>query len=329
MKLSKSALALMFVAVVSFAWVGGAGAEDALWTDQWWPSKWGAEDERGSFNTLTPDIVAAAAQLVKSGKVYRLGMPYSADMPLFGKRTFSLTIPGLPVGGPFGQNQVIWNDEVIFGELGQVGTQFDGLGHIGIRGENGTDRWYNGRELANGENSYGLVKNGVEKLGPCITRGVLIDLVGLKGVESMEKGEIITVADIESAIAKAGIKPIGTGDAVLVNTGWGKYWGKPEIFNAGCPGIGVEAAHYLIDRNVSLVCADTWPIEAIPGDLPDHVFHVHQLMQTVNGVMFIENLNTDVMSRMAKEGVYEFMFVFVPVPFVGATGSPGDVVAVR
>ena len=91
----------------------------------------------------------------------------------------------------------------------------------------------------------------------------------------------------------------------------------------------MDAARYLIKKNVSLVCADTWPIEAIPGDRKDHAFHVHQLMQTINGIMFIENLNTKVMSQMAKEGVYEFMFVYVPVPFVGATGSPGDVIAIR
>lgn len=323
---SKLFLTCLVMMAMVFPWQ--AGAEESLWNDRWWPSKWGAEDQKGSFNTLTPEVVTGAARLVKNGKIYRLGMPYKADMPLFGKRSFSLTIPGLPVGGPLGTNQVVWNDEVIFGELGQIGTQFDGLGHIGIRDENGVDRWYNGRELANGENSYGLTKNGVEKLGPCITRGILIDMVGLKG-RSMEKGEIITSKDLESAVEKTGIAPIGPGDAVLINTGWGRHWGNPEIFNSGCPGIGVDAARYLLKRNVSLVCADTWPIEAIPGDMPDHVFHVHQLMQTVNGVMFLENLSTDAMSTMAAENAYEFMFVFVPVPFVGATGSPGDVIAIR
>jgi len=326
LKWSFAWLSLFFLGV-SFASM--AQADDKLWADKWWPSKWGAEDERGSFNTVTPEVVLAAAKLVKSGQIYRLGMPYKADMPIFGKRTFSLTIPGLPVGGPFGTNGVIWNDEVIFGELGQVGTQFDGLGHIGIHDKDGKQRWYNGHELANGENSYGLTKLGVEKIGPCITRGVLIDMVGLKGVKSMEKGEVITADDIKAAVAKAGIAPISTGDAVVLNTGWGNYWGQPEIFNAGCPGIGVDAARYLIEKNISLVCADTWPVEAIPGDIPDHVFHVHQLMQTVNGIMFIENLNTQVMSQMAADGVYEFMFIFNPVPFVGATGSPGDVIAIR
>ena len=318
-----AALMLMGMSLTAYA------EDEALWPKKWYPSKWGADDERGSFNTITPGVVKGAAGLVTKGKIYRLGMPYKAGMPLFGKRSFSLTIPGLPSGGPVGDNKVVWNDEVIFGEMGQIGTQFDALGHIGIRGDDGVDRWYNGRALGQGPNTYGLTENGVEKLGPCITRGVLLDIAALKGVQSMKKGEVITVADIEAAIKKAGIAPIKDGDAVLFNTGWGLNWDKPDIFNAGCPGIGVEAAHYLIKKNVSLVCADTWPIEAIPGDRKGLAFHVHQIMQAVNGIMFIENLNTKVMSQMAKDGVYEFMFVFVPVPFVGATGSPGDVIAIR
>ena len=77
-----------------------------------------------------------------------LGRPFEMTMPKFGSRTYSLLIPGLPVGGPVGNNNIVWNDEYIVGELGQVGTQFDGPGHVGIRGKDGVDRWYNGRELA-------------------------------------------------------------------------------------------------------------------------------------------------------------------------------------
>ncbi len=301
----------------------------ATWPDKWWPSKWGPDDVKGSFNTITPAKVMSAVKLVKTGNIYRTGMTYDANMPMFGNRSYALHIPGLPVGGPLGTNKIVWNDEFIIGELGQIGTQFDGPGHVGIMCEDGVMRWYNGAELATMENVYGFKKMGVEKLGPCVTRGVLIDMVGLKG-RPLNKGEVIYPKDIEAAIKKAGIAPIGEGDCVIFNTGWvGQHWNDPATFNAGCPGIGVDAAEYLIAKNVSMLASDTWPVEAIPGEHPDRPFQVHCLMQPVNGIWFLENLSSDVLSQMAKAGAYEFLWIYIPVQFGGATGSPGEGIAIR
>jgi len=300
-----------------------------FWPEKWWPSKWGPDDEKGSFNTMTPKKILSSLKVAKTGKIYRLARPYTNDMPKFGSRTYSLHIPGLPVGGPLGNNNIVWNDEFIVGELGQVGTQFDGPGHVGIRGKDGVDRWYNGHELAKSENTYGLKKLGIEKVGPCITRGVLIDVAGLKGVDSLKKGEVITPEDIEACIKKAGITPIQEGDAVIFHTGWGKYWKDPATYNAGEPGIGVAAAKYLIEKNVSMLAADTWAVDVIPSEDPNGAFDIHNLMQTVHGIWYLENLDDVPMKQMVKEGVYEFLWIFVPVPFAGATGSPGDAIAIR
>jgi hypothetical protein len=100
---------------------------------QWWPSRWGPEDQAGASNWITPEKILDAIRLVRTGKVYEIGRVYEAAMPNFGERAFSLRIPGAPTGGPFGRNLVIWNDEFLATEIGQVGTQFDGLGHIGSR----------------------------------------------------------------------------------------------------------------------------------------------------------------------------------------------------
>ena len=298
------------------------------WPEKWWPSKWGADDEKGSFNTITPQNILSALQVAKTGKVYRLGRPYEKSMPKFGDRTYLLHIPGMPVGGPMGNNRLVWNDEFIAGELGQVGTQFDGPGHVGIRGKDGVDRWYNGRSLSNSENTYGLTTNGIEKLGPCITRGVLIDVAGLKGVDAMEMGEVITASDIEACIEKAGVDPIGQGDAIIFHTGWGANYNDPDTYNAGCPGIGFDAAKYLVEKNVAMLAADTWPVDAVPGEDPNGAFDLHNYTQTVNGLWYLENLDNEPLAQMAKDGVYEFLFIFVPVPFAGATGSPGDAIAI-
>ena len=85
----------------------------------------------------------------------------------------------------------------------------------------------------------------------------------------------------------------------------------------------------MIKKNVALLSADTWPVDAIPGEDPDGAFDVHNLMQTVNGIWYLENISHEAMTEMAKDGTYEFLFVFVPVPFVGATGSPGDAIAIK
>jgi len=315
----------MFLLIITIPslWAG------VYWPEKWWPSKWGPDDEKGSFNTITPEKIKKSLKIVKTGKVYRLGRPYTNDMPKFGNRTFSLHIPGLPVGGPLGNNNIVWNDEFIVGELGQVGTQFDGPAHVGIRGKDGVDRFYNGRALNSSENTNGFKKNGVEKLGPCITRGVLIDVAGLKGVDSLKKGEVITPEDIEACIKKAGIAPIQEGDAVIFHTGWGKYWKDPATYNSGEPGIGLAAAKYLINKNVSLLAADTWAVDVMPGEEPNGAFDLHNWIQTVHGIWYLENLDDLPMKRMVKEVVYEFLFIFVPVPFAGATGSPGDAIAIQ
>jgi hypothetical protein len=89
---------------------------------EWWPSTWGATDERGAANRVTPAKVLEAARLIKTGKIYQLGRLYEQGMPLFGSRHYSLTIPGGPTGGPFGTAKLVYNDELVSGEIGQVGT---------------------------------------------------------------------------------------------------------------------------------------------------------------------------------------------------------------
>ena len=122
---------------------------------------------------------------VKEGKVYKIGHPYNAEMPLFGARKFSLRIPGTPTGGPFGANNIMWNDEFLATEVGQVGTQFDGLGHIGVRvgdaGDKTEMRWYNGFSAADMGSPYGLKKLGVEKLKPIVARGIMLDIAAVRG----------------------------------------------------------------------------------------------------------------------------------------------------
>jgi kynurenine formamidase len=323
-------LAAVFLIGIQNVRISRAGEGAGLLPEKWWPSKYGPNDESGSYNLITPERIKAAVKLVKTGKLYRLGLIYTNHMPLPWGRTYNLTIPGLPVGGPFGKQGLVFNDEMLVATIGQVGTQYDGLGHIGLRDKNGVYRWYNGFALHDelGVSGHGLKHNGVEKQGPFITRGVLIDVAGLKGVKSMKQGEVITVQDIEACIKKAGIAPIGEGDAVLFNTGYVEYWtGEEKFYDAGEPGVGIQALKYLVKKNVSIVGADTWgALDVVPAEDPDYPFPSHSLLECVNGIGQLQNMD---LRQLAKDHVYEFLFIFVPTPFEGATGSPGDIIAIQ
>ena len=201
---------------------------------KWWPSEWGPDDQRGAANRITPEKVTEAAKLIKTGKVYHVGQVYEKGMPLLGQRHFKLTIPGLPTSYPGGKNQVVGNDEMFSGEIGQVGTQMDGLGHAGVRMK-GDNYFYNGFKLSEFGSAYGLKKLGVENVGAFFTRGVLLDVAGLKGVERLDTNYLITADDLQKALDAAGLK-IGTGDVVLIRTGHAQLWMKDnETYNASEP----------------------------------------------------------------------------------------------
>jgi len=166
----------------------------------WWPSPWGPNDERGANNRMTPAKALEAARLIKTGKTYQLGMTLEAGIPLFGARHVSITIPGGPTGGPFGEHKLMYNDEMFSGEIGQVGSQFDGLGHIaGTVGD--TIRYYNGLTQAQVGGAYGLQKLGIHNLKPFFTRGILVDVLAHKGGDRLPINYIITLDDVMQTCA--------------------------------------------------------------------------------------------------------------------------------
>jgi kynurenine formamidase len=287
--------------------------------DRWHPSRWGADDQRGAANRITPAKVLEAKSLITRGTVYQLGRVYEKGMPMFGTRHYSLRIPQafkIP-----GTNHPVYHDELVSGELGQIGTQFDGLGHFGIG-----DLFYNGNNRQEFAQADGLTKLGIENVGPLITRGVLIDIAGYKGVPQLEPSYEVTAADVRGAMQRQNLE-IHSGDVVLIHTGWGALWMKDNAkYTQTCPGLGVEAAQFLAGKEVTVVGADNWGVEVSPNPNASLGGPVHQLLLARNGIYLHENLNT---SELARDNVYEFAYIFVPLPLKGATGSPGNPLAIR
>ena len=332
MKSARRLCILLCGGFMSFAPISGANAQTREAGD-WWPHPiWGADDQAGSSNWVTPEKVLEAVSLVKTGKIYELGQIYDHEMPLFGQRTYALYIPGSPTGGPFGDNGVVWHDEVLATEIGQVGTQFDGPGHIGIHTTmaDGTvkDLFYNGTPLEEIKGTYGLQKLGIENIKPYVTRGILIDIAGLKGVDALDHSYEVTVADVKAALKKQGMseKDVRDGDALLFRYGWSKYWTDADKYNTNPPGIGLEVATWIVEQNASMFGSDQWNREVTPNPNPNLVFPVHTELIAKHGIWNLENMVYD---ELVADEVFEFMFVFAPIRFRGGTGSPGRPIAVR
>jgi kynurenine formamidase len=275
------------------------------------PSKWGAGDERGAGNHMKPATVLGAAQLIKTGEVIELGHPLAQDMPIPGTRQFNVHTKRTFMNPP--SNRRGSNEELLTSEIGQVGTQFDGFAHQSIEYSH-----YNCFKTDEIATRTGFTKLGIEKVGTLMTRGVLLDIAALKGVDILGDTYEITVADLEQAMQRQNVQ-LQPGDAVILHTGWGRLWGKDNArFLKGNPGIGVAAAEWLAKQDPMLLGADTPPVEVNPNPDPQVSLPVHQIMLVVNGIHLLENLKLD---ELAAKRVYEFALVLQPLKLRGFTGS--------
>jgi kynurenine formamidase len=319
MKPIASAFALSALLMGSIA----ANAQAPSWMppaeNQRCPSKWGAADERGSANHQKPATVLNAVKLIKTGEMIELGHVLSPSMPFFGTRRFDVHIKRTFMN-QFA-NMRGSNEEVIITELGQVGTQFDGFAH-----QTHMNSWYNCFKVDENATRSGFTKLGVHNVGSLFTRGVLIDVAGYKGMEMLGDNYEITVEDLEGALKKQNVT-LQAGDAVIVNTGWGKLWGKDNArYVKSCPGIGVKAAEWLVAKDPMLLGSDNWPVEVAPNPDKQVSLPVHQIALVVNGVHLLENLKLD---ELAAKQVYEFAFVMQPLKVQGGSGSTVAPIALR
>ena len=279
-------------------------------------NRWGGDDERGALNFIGPEQVKRASGLVRTGEVLRLAQLLSSKTPVpahrcglqhfMGRDGGDYAVAGSkrPGGFQFAEDTVVMPLH--------IGTHVDALCHAWY-----DDKLYNGYLGDTIRSTTGAARLGVEKMPPIFTRGVLLDLVRLKG-RVLAPGESIGAADLEAAAKAAGVQP-ERGDAVLLRTGWleSQKGVKNPSFNIE-PGIDVEAARWLVAHDVAIVGADNFAVEVLP--FPEgKVFPVHQLLIRDYGMPLLEGLMLD---PLVASGRHEFLFVASALPIVGATGSP-------
>lgn len=316
----------------------------------WAPTRYGAGDERGTFNEVTPRKTTEALRLLSSGrptKTYNLGELMTNGFPAYQTtppRVYEqrLTVLGytppadfVAQGGilqsttPLGPNRVSVHEERFpQGYTYQIVTQLDGLNHIGVGAT-----FYNGFQGPEIAEPYGTSRLGNEVMGPIVTRGVLLDVLGLKLAQgddaalsqNADGGPIltddyrITLEDIRAAMERGRIRDITPGDVVLFRTGWNTVARtEPERYLAQEPGIYLREARWLAARRPAIIGSDSWALEVLGNPVVQAAFPVHQELLVKHGIRIGEGIVTD---ELAADGVYEFVYLTTPQYAQGATAS--------
>ncbi|MBI2166508.1 MAG: cyclase family protein [Chloroflexi bacterium] len=271
--------------------------------------RWGRADQRGMLNLLTPQVVLRSLRMPKQGKVYNLAVPLESKGPQFAEfhKTWRITHYE---NDPKGMGIA---DDVVIMEA-HSGTHIDGIGHAWREG-----LMYNGKRWGRAVSSKGIQWGAVHNVGWIITRGVMLDVAAHKGVRHLKRGEVVT-PDMLDAAAKAQGTRLRPGDVLLIRTGWSTIFDTSRpLWDSGEPGPDGSIAPWLKAHDVLAVGADTPGVEAIreipmtDGDLPLHTVAMRDL-----GVYLIENLNLE---ELARDKVYEFLFIAAPLRLMNATGA--------
>ncbi len=293
--------------------------------EPWWPSRYGADDELGTLNEITPAKVLEAMKYVGNGQVYSLGTEYRRENPGFVPRFWETTALAHRTVTPLGNNKFVWLEEEFTGCPG-VGTQIDGLAHVGVEYAPGDIRFYNGRKLMDviDVNKALLKRWGMDSYPQVVTRGVLADMVAFYGRE-LNAGDPISAADVQECLKRQGVEAL-PGDALLIRTGWFKWFKEdPKKFIGGEPGITVDVVDWAYEKKIAFLGFDQWSSEVVPMVDSEEKWPVHCEAIAKRGFTWGQNLD---MESLAKDKVYEFLFAFTFPKIEGLTQGIGNPIAI-
>ncbi|MET7640640.1 cyclase family protein [Streptomyces sp. NPDC005438] len=287
-------------------------------TGNW--GRWGERDERGTLNLVDETVVRAAVGTVRQGRVLSLAQPLGPDTSVPPHRRPPQRFMGRDAGdyaagarSPDGFRFA--EDTVLLGT--HTGTHVDALAHTWTG-----DHLYNGHPASSVRSTRGAGHCGAERLGPVVTRGLLLDLVDHRGAP-LEASSPVGAEELAEVCDRAGAQP-GPGDAVLLRTGWWERHQGTEAYHDHEPGLSDEGARWLAERDVALVGADNYAVEVQPSPAGS-TFPVHLRLLHRHGTPLVENLD---LAELAASGAVTFLFVAAPLPLRGSTASPLNPVTV-
>jgi kynurenine formamidase len=277
--------------------------------------RWGEADERGALNNIGPAQVREAAMLVRSGQVLNLAQTLSRQTPVpqhrAGIQHFMGRDGGDYAAGARRPGGFQFAEDTVVLPL-HIGTHIDALCHVWY-----DDALYNGFPGSGTRSTTGASRCGIDKMGPIVGRGVLLDIAALHG-GPLRDGATIGRTDLERAAMRAGLA-IAKGDVVLIRTGWAESQSRAGNVSFDTePGLDVEAGLWLAEREIALLGADNFAIEVIPF-AQGTVFPVHQRLIRDFGIPLLEGL---LLQELSATGRGAFLFAASPLPVVGGTGSP-------
>jgi kynurenine formamidase len=311
--------------------------------------RWGADDELGTLNFITPEVIKRAAGLVRQGKVFPLGVDFNAYGPWGsagfrrnpvhlmsvdgGDRELAEHLRGWG-GATEAQMAGIWegglmrfNDDFIMMPL-QAATQWDALSHVYYE-----DEMYNGFP-ASAVTSFGATKNSIDKVDVkgIVSRGVLLDVAAHRGLANLPPNTSISPEDLDEVASAQGVA-IQSGDIILVRTGWWAVFErerKGEEWTAGSPGVSWRCAEWLHQRECAAIASDNIAVEVSGAEVEGVILPFHLLCIRDMGLMLGEMWNFEALSRdCAADRVYEFQLIAPPLRVTGAVGSPINPIALK
>ena len=282
--------------------------------------RWGADDQRGTLNLIDADAIRRGAAAVRQGKAFSLAIPFDADGPqtggIPGRDNPSHEMIAVNVGYTGDVDGFTTSDDRM--SMGvQAATHWDALSHVGYSGE-----LYNGTPDTV-ITEAGASRLGIEHFGPVASRGLLLDIARLHGVDHFDDGYAITGDDLDAAAAGAGLTPMA-GDLVVVRTGQMHFLriGEKDRYRTTSPGLSTRSIEWFADHDIAGVATDTLVLECFPCEeeavlLPVHMIHLRDLGLAQGQIWHLDDLAAD----CAEDGQYDFLLTATPIPLTGGTGG--------
>jgi kynurenine formamidase len=291
--------------------------------------RWGTDDERGTLNLIDAAAVLRGVAAVRQGKVFSLAIPFDEDGPqtgsVPGRENPSRRMLAVNVSFTGDPDDFTTSDDAV--DMGvQAATHWDALAHAGYGG-----RVYNGITAADAVDDTGARRLGIDRFGPVVTRGVLLDVARALGVDHFDDGHAITGDDLDVAVELAGAS-VEPGDVVLVRTGQQHFLrsGDKRRFSDPSPGLSTKSIRWLRDHDVAAVATDTlvfevWPCEDPAVLLPVHMIHLRDMGLVQGQLWALDELAAD----CAADGQHDFLLCATPLPLTGGLGGPVAPTAVK